>query len=106
MQEPADSDPASPIDAIIEVSQSAIVLNQVNASKVAQSLVTAETPAPDEPLNRVERIAADWGAWIITFIERWHLQRAPTFVVDGHPIGDLLDPAPSPTEESPDAPAH
>lgn len=101
MPEPADSDPASPIDTIIEFSQSAIVLNQADSSDSAQSLVNAETPAPEEPLNRMERIAADWGAWIITFVERWHLQSAPSFVVDGHPIADLLEPAPSPTEDDP-----
>ncbi|MGZ3682098.1 MAG: hypothetical protein ACXVDI_26360 [Ktedonobacterales bacterium] len=106
MQEPADSDPAPPIDTIIEVSQSAIVLNQVDLSTVALSLVTAEALAPDEPLNRMERFAADWGAWIITFVERWHLQSAPSFIVDGHPITDLLDPAPSPTEDDPGATAH
>src|SRR5437879_6301776 len=109
MQEPADSDPAPPIeiDTIIEVSQSAIVLDQADSSELVQSLVNAETAAPDEPLNRMERIAADWGAWIITVVERWHLQSAPSFVVDGHPISDLLDPTHSATEEDgPDAPAH
>ncbi|MGZ3675377.1 MAG: hypothetical protein ACXVCO_13810 [Ktedonobacterales bacterium] len=106
MPEPADNDPAPPIDTLIEFSQSAIVLHQVGSSDSAQSLVNAETPAPDEPLNRIERIAADWGAWIITFVERWHLQSAPSFVFDGHPIADLLDPAPSPTEDDPGATAH
>lgn len=106
MQEPADNDPAPPIDTVIEVSQSAIVLSPIDSPEVVQSSLDAESPLTDEPLNRVERIAADWGAWIITVVERWHLQSAPSFAVDDHPIADLLDPISSPTEDNPNPPTH
>ena len=104
MREPADSESEPPIEAVIEVSHSTIEVYQTDASDGAQSLADGETLMADEPLNRLERIAANLGAWVVTVAERWHIQSGPAFVVDGRPIGDLLDPVQSPTEDDPGAP--
>lgn len=101
MQEPAESDPAPPIEAVIEVSYTTIDLETADSSTGAQILADGEAPLADEPLNRLERIAATFGAWIVTFAERLHIQSGPSFVVDGRPVGDLLDPTPFPTEDGP-----
>lgn len=104
MQEPAESDPAPQIETVIEVSHSTVTFDEISSSEISQGLGNDETPLTDEPLNRMERIAAGFGAWIITIVERWHLQDGPSFAVDDHPINGLLEPVPTSTENSPDAP--
>lgn len=106
MQEPADNAPDAPqIDVVIEVTQSAIVIDQAGDASVMQSsLQDDEAIATDEPLNRLERIAADLGAWLITFTDHWHLQSSPWFVVDNHPIGSMIDRTPPPADDSSSTP--
>lgn len=95
MQEPVDDVLAVPsIDVLIEVSE------------VAQALGESEALSPDEPLNRAERIAADFGAWVVTAAVRWNLQSSPCFVADGRSLCDVLEPAPLPTREAPTAIIH
>lgn len=95
MQEPADNMLATPsIDVLVEVSE------------VARTLGESEALNPDEPLNRAERIAADFGAWVVTVAVRWNLQSSPCFVADGRSLCDVLEPAPLPTKETPTAIIH
>lgn len=106
MQEPADSVLATAhVETVIESSQSAIALDQAQVPGIAPSLEEGEAPTTDEPLNLLERIAANCGAWIITLVERWHLQSGPSLIVDGHPIGDLLASASSSRETAPPPPS-
>lgn len=104
MQEPPESDSAPQIEAVIEVSHTTIEIEATDSSAGAQSMADGGAPFADEPLNRLERIAANFGAWIVTFADRWHIQSSPNFVVDGRPISDLLDPTHSPAEDDPSAP--
>lgn len=105
MQEPTDSDLAVPsIDVIIEVSQEVIAFDQETPSEIAQSPDDGELRSPDEPLNRMERIAANFGAWIVTFADHWHIQGSPYFIADIRPLGDLRDAAPVTTENGPTTP--
>ncbi len=102
MQEPADNVLAAPsIDTVIEVSQDAVVRDQATISEAAQPLEDSEAPDPDEPLNRVERIAADFGAWVLTAAMRWHLQGSPCFIADGRSLCDVEESALSPAQDTP-----
>lgn len=102
MQEPADDVLGAPsIDTVVEVSLDAVVLDQATIPEAAQALEASEAPGPDEPLNRAERIAADFGAWVVTAAMRWHLQGSPCFVADGRSLCDVEESVPSPAQDTP-----
>ncbi len=102
MQEPVDNVLATPsVDTVVEVSQDAAVIDRATTSETAQSLEESEAPGPDEPLNRVERIAADFGAWVVTAAVRWHLQSSPCFVADGRSLCDVEESSLYPANDAP-----
>ena len=95
----------SPVDTVIEVSQIALALEPAESSVLAPLLLDTEALSADGSLNLLERLAADFGAWIGTFAERWHLQGSPCFVADGRLVTDVLDAHHSP-EGDPTASIH